>query len=178
MVGLQMRLGFGSEVNRYQGGAVGKLWLEKGRALLIGEADVIRAAVSAASAGETQLVTYLGVDLFPRRGWMVGLAHELYQEDISAKGTAHDAFDLRGELLPAGALRAAGHRPLSVHRDGRRKRAVCVDVHAAAPLLPVRHPMRAPHFSMMLSGLVSAVALFGVASCSTTVASTPVAARL
>ena len=33
--------------------------------------------------------------------------------------------------------------------------------------------MRAPHFPMMLSGLVSAVALFGVASCSTTVASTP-----
>ncbi|MFL5304343.1 MAG: hypothetical protein ACJ8F1_03980 [Polyangia bacterium] len=33
--------------------------------------------------------------------------------------------------------------------------------------------MRAPHFPTMLSGLVSAVALFGVASCSTTVASTP-----
>ena len=52
----------------------------------MGEADVIRAAVSAASAGETQLVTYLGVDLFPRRGWMVGLAHELYQEDLSVEG--------------------------------------------------------------------------------------------
>jgi hypothetical protein len=33
--------------------------------------------------------------------------------------------------------------------------------------------MRAPHFSTMLSGLVSAVALFGVASCSTTTASAP-----
>lgn len=100
MLALQMRLGFGSEVSRYQGGAVGKLWLEKGRALLLGEADVIRANVSAASAGETQLVTYLGVDLFPRRGWMVGVAHELYQEDLSVKGTAHDAFDLEVNFFP------------------------------------------------------------------------------
>jgi hypothetical protein len=61
---------------------------------------VIRANVSAASAGETQLVTYLGVDLFPKRGWMVGLAHELYQEDISVKGTAHDAFDLEVNFFP------------------------------------------------------------------------------
>ena len=31
---------------------------------------------------------------------MVGLAHELYQEDLSVKGTAHDAFDLEVNFFP------------------------------------------------------------------------------
>jgi hypothetical protein len=100
MLALQARLGFGKEVNRYEGGAVGKLWIEKGKALFMGEADLIRQSVSAAGAGETGAVTYLGVNVFPSRGWMVGVAHELYQEDLSVKGTARNAFDLEVNFFP------------------------------------------------------------------------------
>jgi hypothetical protein len=100
MLGAQARLGFASEANRYQGGLVGKLWIEKGKALLMGEADVIRLAVPAASAGETGMVSYLGVDLFPHRAWMVGLAHEFYQEDLSVKATGRNAVDLEINFFP------------------------------------------------------------------------------
>ena len=100
MLGLQTRLGFGPEANRYQGGAVGKLWLEKGRALFMGEADVIRLQVPAASTGETGMVSYLGLTIFPKRGWMVNVAHEYQQSDLSVKGTGRNAVDFELNFFP------------------------------------------------------------------------------
>ena len=99
MLALQARIGFNSEVSRYQGGAVGKVWIEKGKALFLAEADLLRQVVSG-GGGETGVVSYLGVDVFPKRGWMVGVADEIYSEDLAVKGTARNALDLEVNFFP------------------------------------------------------------------------------
>jgi hypothetical protein len=98
-IGVQGRLGFASEYSQYTGGLVGKLWIEKGKVLFLGEGDVMRRNVST-GGGQTGAVTYLGATVFPARGWMFGLAHELYQGDLSVKGTARNAFDLEINFFP------------------------------------------------------------------------------
>jgi hypothetical protein len=96
----QARVGVGSESSHYQGGLVGKLWLESGKMLVLGEADVIRQQVGAASFGQTGFVSYLGPTFFFVRGLMVGLAYERYQEDLSVKGTGRNAYDLEVNFFP------------------------------------------------------------------------------
>lgn len=97
---LQARLGVGTEATRYEGGAVGKLWLDQARVLILGEADFIRQQVKAAAAGENQFVCYLGPTFFPIRGLMAGVAYERYQEDLSVAATAHNAFDVEVNVFP------------------------------------------------------------------------------
>jgi hypothetical protein len=99
-VALQARVGSSGEARRYQGGVVGKAWLEKPRVLFLGEADLIRQQVSAASFGENQFVSYLGATLFPVRGFMLGFAYERYQEDLSVAGTARTALDAQLNFFP------------------------------------------------------------------------------
>jgi hypothetical protein len=98
-VGVQTRLGFASEYSKYMGGLVGKLWVEKARLLLLAEGNLIHQSVSA-GGGETQAVTYLGATVFPARGWMAGISHEYYQEDLSVSGTARNAFDFEVNFFP------------------------------------------------------------------------------
>src|SRR6185503_13684478 len=64
-----------------------------------GEADIIRQQVSA-GGGVNQFVSYLGATVFPVRGVMAGLAFERFQEDLSVKGTGHNAFDLQASFFP------------------------------------------------------------------------------
>jgi hypothetical protein len=96
----QTRIGFNKETARYQGGLVGKLWIEPAKMLVLGEVDVARLQVSAASSGETQLVSYVGPTFFPVRGLMATLAYERYQEDLSAKGTGRNALDVELNFFP------------------------------------------------------------------------------
>jgi hypothetical protein len=96
----QTRIGFGREVQRYQGGLVGKLWIEPAKVLFLGEADIMRLQVPAASSGETQWVSYFGPTFFPIRSVMVGLAYERYQEDLAVKGTGRNAFDFEVNFFP------------------------------------------------------------------------------
>ena len=88
----QTRIGIGSEVSRYQGGLVGKLWIDAAKLLFLGEADYIRQQVSAASYGQNQFVSYLGVSAFPIRGLMPAIAFERFQENLSVKGTGRNAI--------------------------------------------------------------------------------------
>ena len=88
----QVRIGVGKEVSRYQGGLVGKLWVEKAKLLFLGEADFIRQQVSAANYGQNQFVSYLGATLFPIQGIMLGGAYERFQENLAVKGTGRNAF--------------------------------------------------------------------------------------
>jgi hypothetical protein len=99
-VALQTRLGTTGEASRLEGGAVGKLWLEPARVLLLGEADFIRQRVGAASFGENQFVSYLGATVLPVRGLMAGVAYERYQEDLSVAGTARNGFDAEVSFFP------------------------------------------------------------------------------
>jgi hypothetical protein len=102
MLGLQARLGTNSEASTYQGGAVGKLWLEPARMLVLGEADLIRKVVSVGSGsfGENQFVSYLGATFFPTRGLMAGVAYERFQEDLSVSGTGRNALDVEANFFP------------------------------------------------------------------------------
>ena len=88
----QVRIGVGKEVSRYQGGLVGKLWVEKAKLLFLGEADFIRQQVSAANYGQNQFVSFLGATLFPIQGIMLGAAYERFQENLAVKGTERNTF--------------------------------------------------------------------------------------
>jgi hypothetical protein len=88
----QVRIGVGKEVSRYQGGLVGKLWVEKAKLLFLGEADFIRQQVSAANYGQNQFVSFLGATLFPIQGIMLGGAYERFQENLAVKGTERNTF--------------------------------------------------------------------------------------
>jgi len=98
-LGLQTRIGIASEEARYQGGAVGKLWLEPARLLLLGEADFIRQQLSGASAGQNQFVSYLGAT-YVIRGMMVGVAYERFQENLGVAATGRNAYDIELNILP------------------------------------------------------------------------------
>jgi hypothetical protein len=98
-VALQTRIGIAGEEARYQGGAVGKLWIDKAHLLFLGEADVIRLQLTGAGAGQTQLVSYLGATYFIR-GFMFGLAYERFQEDLSVANTGRNAYDVEVNLFP------------------------------------------------------------------------------
>jgi hypothetical protein len=103
MVGLQARIGTNSEMTRYQGGAVGKLWLEPAKLLLMGEGDFTRqiVTVGGGSAGVNQFVSYLGGTFFPVRGLMAGVAYERYQSDLSLAGTGLNAADIQVNFFPS-----------------------------------------------------------------------------
>src|SRR5262249_35400420 len=100
MVGLQARAGVATDVNRYQGGAVGKLWIDLAKTLFLAEGDFIRLDLKTAHAAATQFVSYVGATAFPIRGLMVGLAYERFQEDLSVSTTARNAGDVQINVFP------------------------------------------------------------------------------
>jgi len=99
-VGVQGRVGIASQSSRYQGGAVGKLWFEPARLLVLAEGDLIQQTVKGISYGQTQAVAYFGLNFFPVRGVMIAGAYEHYQEDINVKRTSREAFDLQLNIFP------------------------------------------------------------------------------
>jgi hypothetical protein len=96
----QGRAGVGSAVSRYQGGLVGKLWIEEAKVLLLGEADFIRQQVSGVSYGQNQFVSYAGATFVPVRGTMAALFYERFQEDLSVKATGRNAYNLQINFFP------------------------------------------------------------------------------
>src|SRR5262249_6537066 len=96
----QWRIGIASEEARYQGGLIGKLWIDPAKLLFLGEADLIRQQVSAASFGQNQFVSYSGVSAFPIRGLMISAAYERFQENLSVSTTGRNAFDGQINFFP------------------------------------------------------------------------------
>jgi hypothetical protein len=96
----QARVGIGSEASRYQGGLVGKLWVEPAKVLFLGEGDLIIQKVSAASYTQDGFVGYLGASWFPIRGLMLGPIYERYQENIGVSGTARNGYDFQINVFP------------------------------------------------------------------------------
>jgi hypothetical protein len=99
-LGAQARIGYGTDVDRYQGGLVGKLWIEQAKVQFLAEGDFIRLQVPVASAGVNQFVSYVGATFFPIRGLMAGLVYERFQADLSLKNTAYNAFDAEINFFP------------------------------------------------------------------------------
>jgi len=96
----QARAGIGKEASRYQGGLVGKLWVERAKLLFLGEADLIQQVVTTPSFNQSQFVSYLGVSYFPVRGVMITPMFERFQENLSVAGTGRNAGDLQINLFP------------------------------------------------------------------------------
>jgi hypothetical protein len=88
----QGRIGIGDQMSRYQGGLVGKLWIDQAKLLFLGEGNFIRQQVSAVSYGQNQFVSYLGVSAFPVRGLMPSVAYERFQENLSVAGTGRNSI--------------------------------------------------------------------------------------
>jgi len=97
---LQTRIGAGKEEARYQGGAVGKLWLEQVKMLVQGEFDFIHQTISGAGFSQNGVVAYVGPTFFPTRGLFATLAYERYQPDLSVRGSAQNAYDLEFNIFP------------------------------------------------------------------------------
>lgn len=98
-VGAQARVSIADQESRYQGGLVGKLWIDEAHLLFMGQGDFIRQQIKAADFGQNQFVSYLGATFFVR-GLMVGAAYERFQSDLSVRGTARNAYDLQVNFFP------------------------------------------------------------------------------
>jgi hypothetical protein len=95
-VGLQTRVGISSEQARYQGGVVGKVWIDAAKLLFMGEADLVRQQTKGGAAfAQNQFVSYLGATVFPIKGIMFGVAFERFQESLSVSKTGRNAVDLQ-----------------------------------------------------------------------------------
>ena len=127
-----------SVVSRYQGGLVGKLWIDQAKLLFLGEANFIRQQVSAAAYGQNQFVSYLGATVLPVRGIMPAIAYERFQENLSVTGTGRNSFLGQVNVFPwahcewccSSATRWSGTVAARQHAG-----------HAAVALLPVRATM-------------------------------------
>jgi hypothetical protein len=98
-IGLQARVTSNTEQRFIQAGAVGKVWVEKAKLLVMGETNFQRHDVVGGVA-YAQLVSYLGFSFFPGKGLMATLAGERFQEDLRVARTAKNAVDLQINLFP------------------------------------------------------------------------------
>jgi hypothetical protein len=99
-LGAQMRIAVGSLQSKYQGGIVGKAWVEQAKLLFLGEANLIRQQFSDASYGQNQLVSYLGLSFFPTRGLVTSIAYERFHENLKVSRTGRNAYDFQVSFFP------------------------------------------------------------------------------
>lgn len=95
---LQARVAKSTDQTLYQGGVVGKVWLDSAKILFMAEADLQRRSTT--GGGANQFVGYFGPTFFPAKGFMASLAFERYQEDLRVAGTAHTAVDVQLNYFP------------------------------------------------------------------------------
>jgi len=95
---LQARVAKSTDQTLYQGGVVGKLWLDSAKILFMAEGDLQRRSTT--GGGANQFVGYFGPTFFPAKGLMASLAFERYQEDLRVAGTAHTAVDVQVNYFP------------------------------------------------------------------------------
>jgi hypothetical protein len=95
---LQARVAKSTDQTLYQGGVVGKLWVDSAKILFMAEADLQHRTTP--GGGANQFVGYFGPTFFPVKGVMASLALERYQEDLRVAGTAHSAVDIQLNYFP------------------------------------------------------------------------------
>jgi hypothetical protein len=100
-LGVQARLALAPDDRRYDTGLVYKRTFLDSKLLLMSELDVIRQDFTADGLdGQTQLVAHLSGNWFPKRGWLVSLTGERYDEDLAVKGVARDALTFSLQWFP------------------------------------------------------------------------------
>lgn len=98
-VGAQTRVTVNNEQRLIQGGAIGKVWLEGAKLLLMAEVDILNHAVINAG-GFNSLVALVGPTFLPTKGIMIGLFGERYQHDLRNARVARNAIDLQLNVFP------------------------------------------------------------------------------
>jgi hypothetical protein len=121
--GGQARIAVGAESTRSFAGAVGKLYLNGTKLLVLAEVDGgIETFAAAGASARPQLALHLNATYFATRGVMTGVTLEHYDEDVSLAGTQRDSASVilqyfplaHWELFYTGKLEHASGQPLSV----------------------------------------------------------------
>jgi hypothetical protein len=99
VIGGSARASFDSATDQYRLGPYGKYWWEDTRLMFMGELDGVRQTFSGAD-GRWQLVAYAGPIWMPLRGLSVGLAYQLFMEDLRVSGVDRHAADAWVSYLP------------------------------------------------------------------------------
>jgi hypothetical protein len=100
VIGGSARVGFASDTDKYQLGPYGKYWWEDARLMFMGEVDGVRQTFPAPDSARWQLVAYAGPIWMPVRGLSVGLAYQLFMEDLRVRGVDRHAVDAWVSYLP------------------------------------------------------------------------------
>jgi hypothetical protein len=85
----------------HQAGLFAKYWWANTRLMFVAEVDGVRQTFSAApDSPRWQLVAYAGPIWMPVRGLSVGVAYELFAEDLRVRGLERHAVDAWAAFLP------------------------------------------------------------------------------
>lgn len=98
--GGQFKVSVGDEDTKAMGGLIGKWFFDGPRIQLMGEADLVHETFKDVDAPRWQFAGFLGGAWYPRRGWMVQLFVERWDEDLSLKGVARDAVGAELQWFP------------------------------------------------------------------------------
>jgi hypothetical protein len=98
-VAAQARFAAGPGMKRTIVGAVGKVWLEPVRTLLLAEADLVRRDIETVSPSY-QAVAVAGLSVLPAKGVLVTLLQEREQVDLAARGSTYDATTALASWFP------------------------------------------------------------------------------
>jgi hypothetical protein len=99
-LGLQTRIGLGTDANRYAGGGFWKTYFENWKTLVQTEVNLVHSAFQAAIPGTQSFVGYLGLTFFPFRGlWVTPFAERL-QTSIGVGDSATNAGGVQLNWFP------------------------------------------------------------------------------
>jgi hypothetical protein len=99
-LGLDARVAMGTDSYTYQGGFFGKTYIEKVKTLIQAQADVLHMTFTNNVAPTNGIVGYLGLTLFPGRGFWVTPFGEWRQTDLKVKGSATTAGGVQLNWFP------------------------------------------------------------------------------
>jgi hypothetical protein len=120
-VAAQTRFAINDEHTRTLLGGYAKHWMPDYNLLLMAEIDGGLETFSASPGpSRAQVITYAGLSYFPVPGLLATLAHERYDEDLSIKATARDAFSGAMQFFPMSKLEVMG--TLKLERFGVNRR--------------------------------------------------------
>jgi hypothetical protein len=97
-LGVEAKLGIGTDDTRIAAGATGKWFVPGARLLVMAEADYLHQTL--AGFQQSGFVGYLGVSEILHQGLWLRAALERYDEDLAVKGVARDAASLMLQWFP------------------------------------------------------------------------------
>jgi hypothetical protein len=101
VLGASARSGFAPSSARHQAGVFAKYWWAESRLMWVAELDAVRQIfIAAPGPPRWQAVAYAGPIWMPVRGLSVGVAYELFAEDLRVRGLERHAVDAWAAFLP------------------------------------------------------------------------------